>query len=87
MKTPDTLPIAYAATIFPTVTILSFLDINQIEVYVALFAIEFFILSELISPKGPGMSRRRTVVGIILVVAFVGIVFGRIIEVIMQTQP
>lgn len=85
MKTPDSLLIPYAATVFSTITILSLLRVTDIEVYVALIAVEFFIVSELVSPGGQWLSRRRMVVGIMLVVFFVAIMFGRILGVIMQT--
>jgi hypothetical protein len=85
MKNTDSFLISYAATVFSTITILSLLRVTDIEVYVALIALEFFIVSELMSPGAQWLSRRRMVVGIVLVVFFVAIMFGRILGVIMQT--
>jgi hypothetical protein len=64
------------------VVVLSMLGVDRIDVYVALFAIEFFVASELNSPFRPGESRRRTLVGILLLAIFSGIVIERILEIL-----
>jgi hypothetical protein len=74
--------ITYATLMFSTVVILSLLGVEAIDIYVALFAIEFFIASELTSPFGPGESYRRSVMGILLLAIFTGIVLERIIEIL-----
>jgi hypothetical protein len=82
MKNTDVFIITYAALLFSTVVILNLLNVERIDVYVALFAIEFFVASELNSPLGPPESRRKTVVGILLLVIFTGIVLERIVEIL-----
>jgi hypothetical protein len=82
MKNTDVFIIMYAALLFSTVVILSLLSVDRIDVYVALFAIEFFVASELNSPLGPLESRRNIVMGILLLVIFTGIVLERIVEIL-----
>jgi hypothetical protein len=82
MENTDAFIIMYAALLFSTVVILSLLSVDRIDVYVALFAIEFFVASELNSPFRPSESRRRTLVGILLLTIFTGIVIERIVEIL-----
>jgi hypothetical protein len=82
MKNTDVFIITYAALLFSTVVILNLLNVERIDVYVALFAIEFFVASELNSPLGPLESRRKIVMGILLLVIFTGIVLERIVEIL-----
>lgn len=72
----------YATFLFSTVVILSLLGVDRIDVYVALFAIEFFVASELGSPFRQSESHRRTLVGILLLTIFTGIVIERIVEIL-----
>jgi hypothetical protein len=82
MENTDAFIIMYAAFLFSTVVILSLLGVDRIDVYVALFAIEFFVGSELTSPFRPTESHRRTLIGIILLTIFTGIVIERIVEIL-----
>jgi hypothetical protein len=82
MENTDAFIIMYAALLFSTVVVLSMLGVDRIDVYVALFAIEFFVSSELTSPFRPSESRRRTLVGILLLAIFSGIVIERILEIL-----
>jgi hypothetical protein len=82
MENMDAFIIMYAALLFTTVIILSMLNVDTIDVYVALFAIEFFVASEFNSPFRPSESRRRTLVGILLLTIFTGIVVERILEIL-----
>jgi hypothetical protein len=82
MENTDAFIIVYAALLFSTVVILSMLGIDKIDVYVAFFAIEFFVASELDSPFRPSESRRRTLVGIVLLTIFAGVVIERILEIL-----
>jgi hypothetical protein len=82
MRSTDVFIITYAALMFSTVVILSLLGVDAIDMYVALFAIEFFIASELTSPFAPDESHRRTIMGILLLVIFTGIVLERIMEIL-----
>jgi hypothetical protein len=82
MENIDAFIIVYAALLFSTVVILSMLSVDRIDVYVALFAIEFFVTSELNSPFRPSESRRRTLVGVLLLTIFAGIVLVRILEIL-----
>jgi hypothetical protein len=82
MENTDAFIMAYATLLFSTVVVLSMLGVDRIDVYVALFAIEFFVASELTSPFRPSESRRRTLVGILLLTIFTGIVIERILEIL-----
>lgn len=82
MKNTDLFIILYAALLFSTVVLLSLLSVESIDIYVALFAMEFFVASELTSPFGSAESRRKTVMGILLLVIFAGIVLERIVEIL-----
>jgi hypothetical protein len=82
MKNTDVFIIMYAALLFSTTVVLSLLNVERIDVYVALFAIEFFVVSEFTSPFGPTESRKRTVVGILLLAIFAGILLERIVEIL-----
>jgi hypothetical protein len=82
MESTDAFIIMYAAFLFSTVVILSLLGVDRIDVYVALFAIEFFVASELTSPFRLTESHRRTLIGIILLAIFTGIVIERIVEIL-----
>jgi hypothetical protein len=82
MKNTDAFIIIYAILLFSTVVTLSLLSVERIDVYVALFAIEFFVASELTSPFGSSESRRRIFMGILLLAIFTGIVLQRIVEIL-----
>ncbi len=82
MKNADLFIIMYATLLFSTVVLLSLLSVERIDIYVALFAIEFFVASELTSPFRSAESRRTTVMGILLLVIFAGIVLERIAEIL-----
>jgi hypothetical protein len=82
MKSTDVFLLTYAALAFSTVFILSILSVEMIDVYVALFAIEFFIASELISPLGGAESRRKTIISIFLLVIFTAIIIERIAQIL-----
>ena len=82
MKNTDIFLIMYATILFSTVVILSLLSVDRVDVYIALFAIEFFVTSELISPFGPAESRRKNILGLLLLAIFTGIVVERIVEIL-----
>jgi hypothetical protein len=82
MENTELFIIIYAALLFSTVVILSLLGVERIDVYVALFAIEFFVASEVLSPFGATESRRKTIMGILLLAIFTGIIIERIMEIL-----
>ena len=75
--------IAYATLIFSTVFGLSLLGEESIDVYMALFVVEFFITSELTSPFTPTQYRRIKILGMLMIVLFVGIVVERIVDILL----
>lgn len=80
MKNTDTFLISYATLAFSTVTVLSFFSLDRIELYLALFIIEFFAASELTSPFDKTESRRKNTIGILLLVLFATVIAGRMLE-------
>jgi hypothetical protein len=71
--------LAYAFLISSTVSILSALIVTQIDVYLAAFAIEYFILILATSPHRPGETRRERIIGGLLLIVFTGIVIERVL--------
>ena len=82
MRSLDVFILTYSALSFSTIVLLSLLGVNRIDIYVALFAIEFFVASILTSPSSPLESRRKTIMGILLLAVFVGVVIWRILEIL-----
>jgi len=82
MRNIDSFFLTYALLTFSTVFVLSLLDQNTLDVYLVLFVVEFFIASELNSPLTPTQSRRRTHVGMVLIIIFAAILVRRIIEIL-----
>jgi len=74
--------IVYATLIFATVFGLSLLGEERIDVYAALFAVEFFITSEITSPFTPTEHHKIKILGMIMMVLFIGIVVERIIDIL-----
>jgi hypothetical protein len=71
--------LAYAFLISSTVIILSALMVTQIDVYLAAFAIEYFVAILATSPHNPGETRRERIIGVMLLVVFTGIVIERVL--------
>ena len=82
MRSLDVFILTYSALAFSTIVLLSLLGVNRIDIYVALFAVEFFVASLIISPSSPLESRRKTIMGILLLAVFVGVVIWRILEIL-----
>lgn len=82
MRSTNVFLVVYAALLFLTVVILSLLSVETLEVYVALFAIEFFVASELTSPFSPTESRKKTVMEILLLAILTGIMIEKIVGIL-----
>ena len=82
MKNVIVFLIAYATLIFATVFGLSLLGEDRIDVYAALFAVEFFIISEVTSPLTPTEHRKIKILGMMMMLLFIGIVVERIIDIL-----
>jgi len=72
--------LAYAFLIVSTLLALSALTVTQIDVYLAAFAIEYFIAVLATSPHNPGETRRERIIAVMLLIVFAGIVIGRVLE-------
>ena len=75
--------VSYACLIFSTVVVLSYLNVEQLDIYIAGFAIEYFIVILATAPHNPEESRRQRVIGIMLLVIFTGIVIERVLQLLM----
>lgn len=74
--------ISFATFVFSTVFVLSLLNEQAVDVYVALFMIEFFIASELVSPLSAAEHRKKTIVETMMLIVFAAIVIGRIVQIL-----
>lgn len=72
----------FAALTFSSVVVLSLMGINTLEVYVALFAIEFFVISELIPKSWQTASRRMKIIQVALIAISALIVARSIVEIL-----
>jgi hypothetical protein len=82
MRATELFLIMYAVLSFSTVVVLSILNVQSIDIYLALFAIEFFVASELAAPFDPAESRRKDIVSAVLLVVFAAIMIERIIGIL-----
>lgn len=83
MKNVDAFLVIYSVVAFSTVSILSLFEEAAIDVYGVLFIVEFFIVSELAPPFPPKLQRRRTLIAMVLIVIFTGILTRRILEILL----
>ena len=79
----ETFLVAYASLIVSTVVVLSYLNVDQVDIYVAGFAIEYFVVILATAPYNPEESRRQRLIGIMLLVIFTGIVIERVLQLLM----
>jgi hypothetical protein len=82
VKKTDSFLVTYAALSLSSVVVLSLIDVEAIDVYVALFAIEFFVASELSSGLSPTVMRRKAIIEIALLAVFAVIVLERVVEIL-----
>lgn len=82
MKNLQAFFLTYAILMFSTILMLSLLGEDRIDVYVALFALEFFMGSELTSPFSSALHRRKTLIEVMFLAVFAAIVVERIIEIL-----
>ena len=79
----EVLLISYACLIFSTVVALSYLNVAQVDIYIAGFAIEYFIVILATAPHNPEESRRQRIIGIMLLIIFTGIVIERVLQLLI----
>ena len=72
--------LTYASLVLFTVVGMSFLDITELDLFLAAFAIEFFLSSELLSPSSRSEARRRSLVALGMLALFVVIVATRLLR-------
>jgi len=72
--------LAYAVIILCTVAALSSLMVSGIDVYVAAFIIEYFIVILATAPHYPAETRRERIIGAMLFVIFSEILIRYLIE-------
>jgi len=74
--------IVYGALLFSAVVLLSLLGEARLDIYMAIFAIEFFVSAELTGPLNPTQRRRTMTIGLIFLLVFALIVARRITEIL-----
>jgi len=72
--------LTYAALVLFTVTGMSFLDITELDLYLAAFAVEFFLSSELLSPSSRSEARRRNLIALGMLMLFIVIAATRLLR-------
>ena len=78
LENNETFILVDGAVMFATVVILSSFGLEIIDIYLGLFALELLVTSELTAPLVPVESRKRMVVGIVMIVIFIGAILKRI---------
>jgi len=53
----------------------------RFDIYLALFAVEFFIASEVASPFSPAQRRRKAIIDILMLAVFTVVVTVRVLEI------
>lgn len=76
--------ISYSVLTFSTVFALSLYPGVSIDIYLALFVIEFFIASELASPFGVFEYHKRIVIEVIMLIIFGVILIERISQIVLE---
>ena len=82
MRSVDSFLITYATLAFSSVVALSFIGVQTVDVYVALFVIEFFVASELTPPFNPRMTWRKAIMEAMLLAIFAVVVIERVVEIL-----
>jgi hypothetical protein len=82
MRSIDSFILSYAVMSLSSVSLLAFMSVETIEVYVTVLAIEFFVASELYPTPSLALSRRKTTLGVMMLAAFALIVIVRIAEIL-----
>lgn len=85
MKYIDSFLITYATLAFSSVIALSLIGLETLDVYVALFAIEFLVASELTPGFGSIKSGRKMIFEAVLLAVFALIVIERVIALLSIT--
>jgi len=78
LESNETFIMVDGALMFATVVVLSIFGLETIDVYLGLFALELFVTSEITAPLDSTEYRKRMVVGIVMIVIFIGAILKRI---------
>jgi hypothetical protein len=82
MRGIDSFILSYAALSLSSVSLLAIMGVETVEIYVTVLAIEFFVASELYPTPSLALSRRKTIIGVMMLAAFAVIVIVRIVEIL-----
>lgn len=82
MKAIENFLLLYGTFMFSTVVLLSLVGLEALDTYVALFAVELFVASELTSPLGPTETRKRVAIDAVMLGIFIGIILKRALQVL-----
>lgn len=78
----EILLLVYASLIFSTVLILSYLTVSRIDIYLAAFAIEYFVAVLATAPYGPKEAKRQMLMGAVFMILFAVVVVERLLEIL-----
>jgi hypothetical protein len=82
VRSIDSFLITYATLAFTSVTTLSLIGVETLDVYIALFVILFFVAAELTPTFSPMGSRKKVILEIALLAIFVVIVAERVVQIL-----
>ena len=74
--------ILYSSLVFSTIFLMSILDVQVLDLYVALFAIEYFVAYELLSPIDDLHKRRTALFAILLLLIFILIMLEHVTQIL-----
>jgi hypothetical protein len=85
VNSTNTFLVTYAAFVFFSTSILSFFGVNVIGVYLLMYALEFYVATEITPPLELSASRRNTVFALLFAGIFIAIVLQSAFSVLQLT--
>jgi hypothetical protein len=85
LNSTNTFLVGYAALVFLTTSILSLFRVNVIGIYLLLFAVEFYVATEITPALELSASRRNTIFAVLFAGIFIAIVLQSALSVLQQT--
>jgi hypothetical protein len=82
MRTIDSFLITYATLVFTSVITLTLIDVETLDVYIALFVILFFVAAELTPTFSPTGSRKKVILETTLLAILVVTVTERLVQIL-----
>lgn len=78
----EILLLTYASLVFSTVLVLSYFDVSRVDIYLAAFAVEYFVAIFATAPHSPIETKRQMLLGMMFIVIFSGVLVERLLEIL-----